>query len=66
MDLHLWAQLNLIGHVSYESYLAMDPAEAMACYKALEYALSQSQAKPQAHPGFDELCNRQLSRFASP
>ena len=61
MDLHLWAQLNLIGHVSYADYLDMSPEEALACYKALEHAITQkSQAKAQPDPfaEFDKLCQR--------
>ena len=42
MDLEVWAQLNLIGHVSYSEYLAMTPEEAMACLHALNRVIEKA------------------------
>lgn len=48
MDLDLWAQLNLIGHVSYQDYLAMTPEEAMACLYALNSAIDKAKKSREA------------------
>ena len=60
MNLSLWAQLNLYGHVSYSEYLAMSPEEAMACFKALEAEIQRVRGSqgPQVSPEFEALCKR--------
>jgi hypothetical protein len=66
MDLALWAQLNLIGHVSYADYLDMTPDEAHACYKALERAIhhkTEVQKEPDRFAAFDELCRSKVGGF---
>lgn len=42
LDLELWAQLNLIGHVSYQDYLLMSQDEAIACLKALNSVIDKA------------------------
>lgn len=42
LDLELWAQLNLIGHVSYQDYLLMDQDEAVACLQALNSVIEKA------------------------
>ena len=37
----LWAELNLVGNVSYSEYLAMTDEEAVACHRALHKAVSK-------------------------
>lgn len=54
LDLKLWAQLNLIGKVSYEEYLRMEPAEAQACYLALKQAVDQAKSVPDAQAAFEQ------------
>ncbi len=54
LDLKLWAQLNLIGKVSYEEYLRMEPEEARACYLALKQAVDSAQAVPNAQASFEQ------------
>lgn len=44
MDLQLWAQLNLIGKVSYQEYLDMTPEEARACFNALNTAVERAKS----------------------
>lgn len=44
MDLNLWAQLNLIGHVSYQEYLDMTREEAVACFNALNSAIERAKS----------------------
>lgn len=45
MDYKLWAQLNLVGHVSLEAYWQMGEDEAMACLQALHEVIEESQSE---------------------
>mgnify|MGYP006267041183 CR=1 FL=1 len=45
MDLALWAQLNMVGHVSYSEYMNMTHEEAMACYEALKKVIDDVKAE---------------------
>lgn len=62
MSLDLWAQLNLIGHVSYQDYLEMTHEEAVAALEALQRAIeqvaSQKKSQVEAQNGFDALCDK--------
>lgn len=48
LDLELWAQLNLIGHVSYADYLLMTQDEAIACLKALNTVIDKAKQSKEA------------------
>lgn len=48
MDLQLWAELNLIGKVSYQEYLDMTREEAVACYQALRQSIERASASKTA------------------
>lgn len=55
LDLELWAQINLVGHVGWSDYLSMTPDEALACLRALERVVDQGQRKHQKQAEFDKL-----------
>lgn len=58
MNLELWAQLNLLGHVSYSEYLAMTPDEAQGLYRALAAAVQKAKSEQQALAGFEAHAKR--------
>jgi hypothetical protein len=53
MELDLWAQLNLLGHVSYSDYLNMDHEEARACYLALKRAIDAAKHEQSSRAAFE-------------
>ena len=55
LDLKLWAQLNLVGNVTWQDYLSMTPVEAEACLQALNDVLSESKSKGATQQSFDSL-----------
>lgn len=58
LDLELWAQLNMVGHVGWLDYMAMTPDDAMACLRALESVINQSKKQSQRQAEFDQLVQR--------
>lgn len=60
MNLDLWAQLNLYGHVSWTEYQNMTDDEAKALFLALKKVVERTQASKDdgAMQRFDELVKR--------
>ena len=57
LDLRLWAQLNIFGHVSYSEYLQMEPEEAQACFMVLKEVI-------ESREGGDSAMNNAMEHFA--
>jgi hypothetical protein len=55
MDLKLWAELNMVGHVTYSEYLKMTPEEANACYAALQGVINESKRKRERESQLDTI-----------
>lgn len=58
MELDLWAQLNLVGHVSYGDYCNMTRDEAIACLEALNRVIDEAKQKAERQRSFDDLVNK--------
>lgn len=65
MNLELWAQLNLIGHVSLQDYLLMDEEMAMACLQALNSTIEKAKHQRASESEEAERRRRQLSALDS-
>lgn len=62
MDLKLWAELNMVGNVSYGDYLKMTPEEANACYAALQQVVNEAKTKRDREAQLDAIAAQYRQR----
>lgn len=58
MDLKLWAELNMVGNVSYGDFLKMTPEEARACHEALHSVVNEAKTKRERESQLDQIANQ--------